>query len=185
MDDQQNVQDVTAADDGRLQEQGAIGGEPAQFPTAVGQSLDLSSFLLSSRGRGEEGGLDRELERARRDADRFRNEREEARRALDDARHRQERQDAQMDFIMNELRELRRECFREVRESPTRDFGLDNRGGTRLRTAEQSEVSGRLAPPSGGPVASTPSRVVDFNLDDRPSPAPIDAVGGSQSRPEH
>ena len=152
-------QDVTTVDDGQLQDLGAVEGEPTLDPATPTPSYNLARFLSSSRGGREGGRLDEELEDARREADRYRNEREDARRALEEANRRQDRQDALMDTMLQELRELRRQCFREVREHPDADFRLDRRSRIRLRAAEQSEISGRLAQPSSEPVTSTPSRV--------------------------
>ena len=180
-----DLHDVAIADEESLQDQGAVGGEPAgRNPTTHAQPLDPARSLPSTRGGGGGGRSDADLEEARRNADRHRREREETRRALDDARRRQDQQDALIDRLTNELRELQRERFRDVRESPTENFGLSNRGGTRIRATEQSEVSGRLESACGRvPVTSTPSRVVGFDLDDKPSPAASAAADDSSTGP--
>ena len=57
MEDQQDIHDVASADDGQLQDLGAVGGEAvAGSPTLARPSLDLSRFLPSMRGGGEGAG---------------------------------------------------------------------------------------------------------------------------------
>ena len=156
---------------------GAVGGEAGPDPAVAAQPPGLARFLPSSRGGGEGDRLEWQLENAQRDADRYRNEREDARRALDEARRRQDRQDAQMERMLEELRELRQDRFREVRESPDRDFGLASQRKTRASAEDPSEVTSRLVPPLG---TSTPLRVVGFLDEDGPSPAV--ATDGSPPR---
>ena len=147
-------------DNGQLQDTGAAGGETTSAPATPPHPLDMTRFLSSARGERERDALDAELEDAHKEADRYRNEREEARRALEEARRRQDRQDALIADLFDQLREIRRERSSEVRESPIRSHA---------RAVDQTEVSGRLESPTGEPVASTPVRGVGFNLDDRPS----------------
>ena len=70
-----NFQDVTTADDESTPVQGAVGGEPVQDPAVAAPSLNLARFRSSTRGGGEGGGLDQQLEDARREAERYRERR--------------------------------------------------------------------------------------------------------------
>src|SRR5271155_3621915 len=87
--------DDVSAEDESTQDSGAVGGGTGSDPAVAAQPQGLARFLPSSRGGREGDRLERQLEDAQRDADRYRNERQDAHRALDEARRRQDRQDAQ------------------------------------------------------------------------------------------